>query len=93
MIEIVDCKYLPNTKEILLMETAMRIQEVFDDLWYTHRVSPKIIDYYGMAERYNLFCDWAIVFENKYCGTERYSDDWLELSREFAEAKIKEVFG
>lgn len=80
-------------RENLLMETAMRIQEVFDDMWYTQHVNPDITDYYGSMERYHLFRDWAREFEDKYYGTDRYKDDFLELSREFAEEKIKEVFG
>lgn len=91
MIEIVDKK--TREQENLLMETAMRIQEVFDDMWYAHQISPEITDYYGSAERYSLFCDWARAFENKYYETKRYSDGWLLLTREFAEANIKEVFG
>lgn len=90
MIEIVDKK--AREQENLLMETAMRIQEVFDDMWYAHQINPDITDYYGSAERYALFRDWAREFEDKYYGTDRYEDDFLELSREFAEAKIKEVF-
>lgn len=90
MIEIVDKK--AREQENLLMETAMRIQEVFDDMWYAQHVNPDITDYYGSIERYTLFRDWAREFEDKYYGTDRYEDDFLELSREFAEEKIKEVF-
>ena len=90
MIEIVDKR--ARERENLLMETAMRIQEVFDDMWYTQHVNPDITDYYGSMERYHLFCDWAREFEERYCDTERYTDDFLELSREFAEEKIKGVF-
>lgn len=91
MIEIVDKKV--REQENLLMETAMRIQEVFDDMWYAHQINPDTTDYFGYSERYTLFCDWAKKFEERYCDTERYTDDFLELSREFAEEKIKEVFG
>ena len=75
------------------MEAAMRIQEVFDDMWYTQHVNPDITDYYGSAERYGIFLEWAREFEYRYYQTERYEHDWYESSREFAEAKIKEVFG
>ena len=90
MIDIVDKK--ARVQENLLMETAMRIQEVFDDMWYTQHINPDITDYYGSMERYTLFCDWAREFEDKYRDTERYEDDFISLSEEFAEAKIKEVF-
>ena len=90
MIEIVDKR--ARERENLLMETAMRIQEVFDDMWYAHQINPYITDYYGSAERYTLFCDWVREFEDKYRDTERYEDDFINLSQEFAEEKIKEVF-
>ena len=97
MIEIVGKaafdKGSPKARETCLMETAMRIQEVFDDMWYTQHVNPDITDYYGSCERYTLFCDWAREYEDKYFGTEEYDTDWAESVREFAEAKIKEVFG
>lgn len=80
-------------KEDLLMETAMRIQEVFDDMWFSQHVNPDKVDATDSLERLQIFRDWAREFEDKYYGTDRYEDDYLELSREFAEEKIKEVFG
>lgn len=90
MIEIVDKK--AREQENLLMETAMRIQEVFDDMWFSQHVNPDKVDATDTIERLQIFRDWAREFEDKYYGTDRYEDDFLELSREFAEAKIKEVF-
>lgn len=83
----------PEIKENLLMETAMRIQETFDDMSYAHHVNPDKVDATDSLERLQMFRDWAREFENRYCDTERYEDYFLELSQEFAEAKIKEVFG
>ena len=84
---------LASLKENLLMETAMRIQEVFDDMWFSQHINPDKVDTTDTMERLQIFRDWARKFENKYYGTDRYEDDFLELSREFAEEKIKEVFG
>ena len=91
MIEIVDKKV--REQENLLMETAMRIQEVFDDMWFSQHVNPDKVDETDTAERLQIFSDWSREFEDKYRDTERYEDDFIDLSQEFAEAKIKEVFG
>ena len=90
MIEIVDKK--AEERENLLMETAMWIQEVFDDVCYAHHVNPDKIDGYGTVERLQLFREWAREFEKTYSETERYEDDFISLSDEFATTKIKEVF-
>lgn len=90
MIEIVDKK--ARVQENLLMETAMRIQEVFDEMWFSQHVNPDKIDATDSIERLQIFRDWAREFEDKYRDTERYEDDFIGLSEEFAEAKIKEVF-
>lgn len=90
MIEIIDEK--ARVQENLLMETAMRIQEVFDEMWFSQHVNPDKIDATDSIERLQIFRDWAREFENKYRDTERYKDDFIGLSEEFAVAKIKEVF-
>lgn len=91
MTEIVDKKAWKQ--ENLLMETAMRIQEVFDDMWFSQHVNPDKVDATGSIERLQIFRNWAREFEDKYRDTERYEDDFIGLSEEFAETKIKEVFG
>ena len=78
----------------LLMETAMRIMEVFCDMWYAQwLINPDKIDTYDFFERLQLFCDWAEEFEEKYRGTEEYEDDFIGLSDEFATKKLIETFG
>ena len=79
-------------RENLLMETAMRITEVFDDMYYAHHINPDVIDTIGSIERLQIFCDWAREFEEKYYGTEAYEEDFIGLSDEFATKKIKEFF-
>lgn len=91
MIEIVDKKV--REQENLLMETAMRIQEVFDDMWFSQHINPDKVDATDSLERLQIFRDWAREFEDKYRDTERYEEDFIDLSQEFAEEKIKEVFG
>ena len=90
MIEIIDEK--ARVQENLLMETAMRIQEVFDEMWFSQHVNPDKVDATDSIERLQIFRDWAREFEDKYRDTERYEDDFISLSEEFAVAKIKEIF-
>ena len=80
-------------RENLLMETAMRIMEIFDDMMFTHKLNPDLVDNYGSIERLQLFTDWAREFEETYYGTTEYEDDYLELSDHYAQRKLKELFG
>lgn len=91
MIEIVDKR--AEERENLLMETAMRIQEVFDDMWFSQHVNPDKVDETDTIERLQIFRDWAREFEYKYFDTERYEEDFIELSDMFAQRKLKEEFG
>lgn len=85
-------KLEPDVKENLLMETAMRIQETFDDMFYDNQLNHCNIAAEGSLERLLIFRGWAREFEDQYCNTDKYNDDFLWLSSEFAEAKIKEQF-
>lgn len=80
-------------KQTLLMETAMRIMEIFCDMQYACQVNPDKVDSLGSIERLQLFCIWARKFEEKYYGTEEYEDDFIGLSDWYAQNKIKEEFG
>lgn len=80
-------------RENLLMETAMRIQEVFDDMYFAHHLNPDKLDMTGSIERLQIFRDWAREFENTYFDTAEYEDDFIGLSDEFAQQKIKEEWG
>ena len=80
-------------RERLLMETAMRIMKIFCDMLYACHVNPDKVDKVGSIERLQLFCDWAIEFEDMYAGSEEYEDDYIGLTDEFAQKKINETFG
>lgn len=84
---------MTELKENLLMETAMRIQEVFDEMYYAHNINPDKVDEIDSLERLQIFRNWAREFEDKYHDTERYEEDFIGLSDEFAQKKIKEKFG
>ena len=80
-------------KENLLMETAMRIMEVFYDM-----VNVGAVEFYedsgiDSMERLQLFCDWAREFEETYYDTDEYNNDFIGLSDSFATQKIKSILG
>ena len=81
----------PEVKENLLMETAMRIQELFDDM--SNQFNPDKVDEIDSIERFQIFCDMARKFENDYYGTEEYDSDWISLTDEVFTKQLKEMFG
>lgn len=80
-------------RENLLMETAMRIQEVFDDMFYANLIDVDKVCGGDSLERLQLFRSWAREFENTYHGTEKYEDDFIGLSEDYAIDKVKSEFG
>lgn len=108
MCEIVNFKSKPSVKpnakvkfddvvgerrENFLMETAMRFQEIFDDMFYAKLLDLDKIEESGSIERLMLFREWAREFEYKYYGTPEYNDDFIALSEEVAIDKISAEFG
>ena len=81
----------PEVKENLLMETAMRIQELFDDM--SNQFNPDKVDEIDSIERFQIFRDMARKFENDYYGTEEYDSDWISLTDEVFTKQLKEMFG
>ena len=81
----------PEVKENLLMETAMRIQELFCDM--SNQFNPDKVDEIDSIERFQIFCDMARKFEKKYYGTEEYDSDWISLTDEVFTKQLKEMFG
>ena len=78
-------------RENLLMETAMRIQEVFDNMWTAKLLDPdKITDSFDQLQ---TFCGLAREFENTFYGTDEYDDDFIGLTEEWATKKLTELFG
>ena len=78
-------------REHLLMETAMRIQELFCDM--SNQFNPDKVDEIDSIERFQIFCDMARKFEKKYYGTEEYDSDWISLTDEVFTKQLKEMFG
>lgn len=79
-------------RETWLMETAMRIMEVFCDMQVACQVNPDKVDSIGSIERLKIFTEWAREFEANYKDDPRYDDDYIGLTDEYATAKIEEVF-
>lgn len=79
-------------RENLLMETAMRIQELFDDMCYANQFNPDKVDMIDSISRFNIFRDMSREFENDYYDTEEYNDDWIGLTDEVFTKKLKEMF-
>lgn len=80
-------------RENLLMETAMKIQEVFDDMFYARLLDTYKVEESDEIERMNLFKLWTREFEETYHGTEEYNNDFISVLDGFAISKIQEVFG
>lgn len=79
-------------KEGLLMESAMSIQEKYDDMVFSHHLNPDKIDAESRLDRLQNFSEWARKFENLYYDSSRYNDDFETLIGEFAEQLLKEEY-
>ena len=76
-----------------LMETAIRIQGIFDYLLYKGELSLDKIGDIDWFEQANLVRGWAYEYEETYKDTDDYENNFLDHSQKFAERKIKEKFG
>lgn len=79
-------------KEGLLMESAMSIQEKYDDMVFSHHLNPDKIDAESRLDRLQKFSEWARKFENLYYDSSRYNDDFEGMIGEFAEQMLKEEY-
>ena len=70
----------------------MRIQELFNDMYYANQFNPDKLDATDSILRFQIFCDMAKNFESEYYGTETYDDDWIGLTDEVFTKKLKEIF-
>ncbi len=80
-------------KENLLMETAMMIMSIFDEMFYAQQLNTDKVDYDGSIERLRKFCDWSREFEIIYYGTEEYEDDYMSLINEWVINKLIKEYG
>lgn len=86
-------KVTGERRENLLMETAMRFQEIFDDMFYGRLLDFREVMDGSEIERLQTFRDWAREFEEKYYGTDEYENDYLEFSEDYIIGKILGEYG
>lgn len=84
-----DCKVRENA----LMETAMRIMDIYCDLTYAHHLNPYKCDSIDYMELLQKFCEWAREYELKYYDTQEYTDNYKEHTNEIFTQKLMEEFG
>lgn len=86
-------KLAGERRENLLMETAMRFQEIFDDMFYGRLLDFIAVMDESEIERLQTFRDWAREFEEQHYGTYEYVDDYLEFSESYIIDKILSKYG
>ena len=87
------CARDPKTQQNALMETAMRIMDIYDDLMIAHKLNPDKTDAMEYLEKLQLFIDWAREYEYEYCDTTDYMDNFYIHTDEVFTKKIIEKFG
>ena len=75
-----------------LMETAMRIMDVFCDLQFANRLNPYKVDNKSYRERLQLFCTWAREYEETYYDTDAYVDDFTNHISDVFTPKLMDEF-
>lgn len=79
-------------REFLLMETAMRIQELYDEASFACTINPDKDYLIDQIARLTMFCGWSEEFLKKYYGTDEYEDFFLDLMDEFMENKLNRFY-
>ena len=82
--------YNQEQRERALMESVIRCTEVADALELGGRIDVSLEDNY---DRWACYIELAHDFEEECCGTERYENDFTNLSAEFFTEKLIEIYG
>ena len=88
--------FLRQPKEVqenALMETAMRIMDIYDDMSYAHNLNPDKTDSVDFMKKLSVFRDWAREYEYKFYGTEGYETFWLESTENYFTPLLKKEYG
>jgi len=80
-------------RERALMETAIRIMDIYGEMMYSHHLNPDRVDSVDYAERLQLFTTWALEYEEEFFGTDDYEGDYLNHTEEIFTKKLSEEFG
>lgn len=81
----------PERQQDKLMETAMRIQELYTDLLKAGVINVDSARW-DSFNIYEEFCRLAREFEYEYCDTSAYEDDFIGLTETYFIPKLKELF-
>ena len=82
-----------DAKQFCLMQTMQRCQEVFAMLEAEGKIDSDIIgsiDWYNESEFKIELCR---EYENTYCGTEMYEENYFDSTEQFFRVKLLERFG
>ncbi|MBP3783829.1 MAG: hypothetical protein J6I68_11340 [Butyrivibrio sp.] len=83
----------PKTRERALMETAMRIMDVYGEMVYSQYLSPDKLDSVDYMEKLQLFTTWALEYEEEFFETDDYENNYLDHTEKVFIAKLKSEFG
>ena len=79
---------MPETfKQNALMESAMRCQELLEDLRRNGTIDTTDMDSFSV---WQTICDLSREFEYEYYDTDEYSSDFLDISDTFFTKRLKE---
>jgi hypothetical protein len=82
-----------RTREKSLMETAMRIMDIYGEMVYSQHLNPDKLDSVDYMEKLQIFTMWALEYEEEFFETDVYENDYLSHTEDIFTAKLKEEFG
>ena len=82
-----------KVRERALMETAMRIMDIYDEMVYSQRLNPDKLYSVDYMEKLQLFTTWALEYEEEFFGTQSYEEFYLDHTEEVFITKLKKEFG
>ena len=85
--------YPAELQQDKLMETAMRIMDIYCDMCYCKRFNPYKLDSTEFMQKLDLFSGWAREYEYEHQDSEMYRDYWLEHTETIFSKKLMEEFG
>ena len=82
-----------KVRERALMETAMRIMDIYGEMVYSQHLNPDKLDSVDYMEKLQIFTTWALEYEETFFETDGYENFYLDHTEEYFTAKLKEEFG
>ena len=75
-------------RESSLMFSAMRCQEIYEDLRSLNKINPYRIMDTDSIEQLRIFSEWTRDFETEYHGSEEYNFDYIGLTDRYFKEQI-----